>query len=104
MPRSGLAPFGSRATGTAGSESLDFHATRMLQGNFEPGFSVKHFLKDLRIILKEAKMLGLVLPGVELAQRLYDEARDQGYEEKGIQALLLALAEITHVEWKPQVA
>ena len=43
----------SVSTGAAGSWSLSNLAPRMIAGNFEPGFFVEHFLKDMRIALAE---------------------------------------------------
>ena len=41
----------SISTGAAGSWSLSNLAPRILNGDFEPGFYVKHFLKDMNIAL-----------------------------------------------------
>ena len=54
---------------------------------FEPGFYVKHFLKDMDIALKEAEMMELNLPGLKLARSLYNELVSQGFENKGTQVL-----------------
>lgn len=59
--KSGLEPenvLKSITTGAAGSWSLSNLAPRMLQGNFEPGFYVKHFIKDMGIALEEAELMG----------------------------------------------
>ncbi|WP_040287010.1 NAD(P)-dependent oxidoreductase [Sporosarcina koreensis] len=77
----------SISTGAAGSWSLSNLGPRMLAGNFEPGFYTKHFLKDLRIALEEAKAMELPLPGLELAIRLYERLSDEGYTDKGTQVL-----------------
>ena len=49
--------------GAAGSFSLEKLAPRMLRRDFEPGFYVEHFVKDLGIALEESKRMGLSLPG-----------------------------------------
>ncbi len=54
----------SISTGAAGSWSLSNFAPRMLNGDFEPGFYVKHFLKDMNIALAEAEAMKLPLPGL----------------------------------------
>jgi 3-hydroxyisobutyrate dehydrogenase len=74
----------------------------MIRGDFAPGFMIEHFLKDLGIILEETRRMNLTLPGVELAQRLYDTAKTEGYGKNGTHALMLALAKINGIEWKPQ--
>ena len=60
----------SISTGAAGSWSLSNLAPRMLKGDFEPGFYVKHFMKDMKIALEEAEKLQLPVPGLSLAKRI----------------------------------
>lgn len=74
-------------TGAAGSFSLSNLVPRMLDGDFEPGFYVKHFIKDMGIALESAAEMQLDLPGLKLAESLYRKLADAGYEEKGTQAL-----------------
>lgn len=88
--RLGLDPqklFESLAGGAAGSWSLNHLAPRMLQGDFAPGFYVKHFIKDLRLALEEAKGLGMETPVVDAALRVYGILADQGKGNLGTQAL-----------------
>lgn len=73
--------------GAAGSWSLSNLAPRMLAGNFEPGFYIKHFIKDMGIALEEAKRMGLSLPGLSLAEEMYQTLAQRGDAEKGTQAL-----------------
>jgi 3-hydroxyisobutyrate dehydrogenase len=77
----------SISTGAAGSWSLSNLAPRMMVGDFEPGFYIKHFIKDMKIALEEAERLGLQLPGLELAQSMYEELAAKGEENSGTQAL-----------------
>ena len=86
--------------GAAGSWSLTNYAPRMLAGDFEPGFFVEHFIKDMEIALAEARRLDLALPGLALAHELYLALRAQGGGRKGTQALLLALARLSDVTWE----
>ena len=78
----------SITTGAAGSWALANLMPRALRGDFEPGFSVQHLLKDLAIALACAERLGLELPGLSLARRLYEELRQQGAGSQGTQVLL----------------
>ncbi len=78
--------------GAAGSWTVANLAPRVLRGDFRPGFFVEHFLKDLRIALEEADRLGLDLPGLALARRLYAVAAEEGHGKRGTHALYLALA------------
>jgi 3-hydroxyisobutyrate dehydrogenase len=87
----------SVSVGAAGSKSLDIYGARLLARNFEPGFYVEHFIKDMGIALAEAERMNLCLPGLGLAKQLYESVRAQGYGRKGTQALLLALEAISNV-------
>ncbi|MDO7908070.1 NAD(P)-dependent oxidoreductase [Paenibacillus sp. JX-17] len=78
----------SISTGAAGSWSLSNLAPRMIKGDFEPGFYVKHFIKDMRIALESAKDMGLNVPGLSLAESLYEKMSEMGYDEKGTQVLV----------------
>ena len=70
---------------------------RIMARNFEPGFYVEHFIKDMGIALAEAERMNLCLPGLALAKQLYEAVRAQGYGRKGTQALMLALEAISNV-------
>jgi 3-hydroxyisobutyrate dehydrogenase len=91
----------SVSSGAAGSWSLSNLAPRMIAGNFDPGFFVEHFLKDMRIALQEAAAMNLALPGLALAQQLYQAVAAQGHAKDGTQALILALASLNHIQWPP---
>lgn len=73
--------------GAAASWSLSNLAPRMIKGDFEPGFYVKHFVKDMKIALEEAENMGIKLLGLELAKSLYDELVEYKKENKGTQVL-----------------
>ncbi|HUJ09040.1 MAG TPA: NAD(P)-dependent oxidoreductase [Verrucomicrobiae bacterium] len=81
--------------GAAACWTLDNLAPRILKNNFDPGFFVDHFVKDLGLALEEAKRMKLKLPGLELAHNLYHHAQTLGHGRKGTQALYLALEEMT---------
>lgn len=88
--KSGLDPSAvlkSIESGAAGSWSLSNLAPRIIAGNFEPGFYVKHFIKDMGIALEAAEGMGLTLPGLALARDLYTKLAELGYADKGTQAL-----------------
>jgi 3-hydroxyisobutyrate dehydrogenase len=90
----------SVASGAAGSWSLNNLGPRMIAGNFEPGFFVEHFLKDLAIALAESRRMNLALPGLALAEQLYRAVEAQGHGRKGTQALMLALAKMSNLDWR----
>lgn len=75
-------------TGAAGSFSLSKLGRRMLEEDFEPGFYVKHFIKDMRIAIDSAKEMNLKLPGLELAESLYTKLAETGQEDAGTQVLI----------------
>ena len=75
----------SVSSGAAGSWSLTNLGPRMIAGNFEPGFFVEHFLKDMGIALAESRRMKLSLPGLALAEQLYRAVDAQGYARKGTQ-------------------
>jgi 3-hydroxyisobutyrate dehydrogenase len=89
--------FKSVSTGAAGSKALEVLGPRILRGDFEPGFYVEHFIKDMGIALQEARAMNLALPGLALVQQLYIALQAQGYGRKGTQALLLALESFSGV-------
>lgn len=74
-------------TGAAGSWSLSNLAPRMIKGDFEPGFYIKHFIKDMKIALEVAEEMNLSTPGLKLAKTLYEELAELGEQDKGTQAL-----------------
>ncbi len=87
---SGLDPYSvlkSIESGAAGSWSLSNLAPRMLKGDFAPGFYVKHFIKDMGIAIDSARRMGLELPGLNLAEKLYQRLAAAGKENNGTQGL-----------------
>src|SRR5438105_8861526 len=81
--------------GAAASWSLNNLGPRIIDRNFEPGFFVEHFVKDMGIALGEAQRMGLVLPGLALANQLYLAVQAQGWGRKGTHALMLALEQLS---------
>lgn len=87
--------------GAAGSWSLSNYGPRLLRGDFAPGFFVDHFVKDMGIALSEASGMHLPVPGLALAHQLYVALQAQGGGRLGTQALLLAQAQLSKLEWSP---
>jgi len=77
--------------GAASSWLINNLGPRIVQGNYDPGFFVEHFIKDMGIALEESAAIGLSLPGLALVRQLYIAAKAQGYGRSGTQALFLAL-------------
>jgi 3-hydroxyisobutyrate dehydrogenase len=96
--RSGLDPetvLASIGSGAAASWSLSNLQPRALKGNFDPGFFVCHFLKDIRIALAEAERMGVATPGLKLAHELYEKVVALGGEYLGTQAIYKALEDMS---------
>lgn len=77
----------SISSGSAGSWSLSNLVPRMVEGDFEPGFYIKHFIKDMKIALDEAERMGMDVPGLSLSKSLYEGLAEAGEENSGTQAL-----------------
>jgi len=73
--------------GGAASWALSNLGRRIIEGDFKPGFYIKHFVKDLKIASDEAEDLGLFIPATDLALSLYEDMDDDGYGDLGTQAL-----------------
>ncbi len=86
--------------GAAGSWSLSNLGPRIIAGNFDPGFYVEHFIKDMTITLDEAQRMNLSLPGLALVKQLYMAVKAQGNGRLGTHSLELALASMSGIDWK----
>lgn len=75
--------------GAAASWSLQNLAPRVLEGDFGPGFYIRHFIKDMEIASTEAKRLGIALPSLDLALASYREVAEKQGDLLGTQALYL---------------
>jgi len=84
--------------GAARCWTLDNLAPRIVQRNFDPGFYVEHFIKDMEIALDEARMMDLSLPGLSLVHQLYKAVQAQGNGRLGTQALTLALEQLSGIK------
>jgi|YNPMSStandDraft_2_1061718.scaffolds.fasta_scaffold00021_35 3-hydroxyisobutyrate dehydrogenase len=87
----------SISKGAAGCWTLDNLAPRILKGDFNPGFYVEHFVKDMEIALEEASRINLSLPGLSLVHQLYVALKAQGEGKLGTQALYNALKKLNNI-------
>jgi 3-hydroxyisobutyrate dehydrogenase len=94
----------SVASGAAGSWSLSNLAPRIIANNFDPGFYVEHIIKDLGIVLEESRRMGLFMPGLALAEQLYQAVKAQGHGRNGTQSLILALGSMAGVDWRSRLS
>jgi 3-hydroxyisobutyrate dehydrogenase len=79
----------SIGAGAAASAVMNNLGPRMLDGDFAPGFHVRHFIKDMGIAIAEAERMKLALPGLIQAKALYDRLAATGHDSDGTQALFL---------------
>ncbi|HDH88105.1 MAG TPA: NAD(P)-dependent oxidoreductase [Desulfobacteraceae bacterium] len=89
--------------GAASCWSINNLGPRIVSGNYEPGFVVEHFIKDMAIALQEADGIGLSLPGLALAHKLYLEVQAQGHGRLGTHALMLALKALNEDPGKKKI-
>lgn len=73
--------------GAAGSWSLTNYGPRILNGDFDPGFFVKHYIKDMKLAEESSDEIGLDLPALSLTRELYEEISEGGLGEAGTQSL-----------------
>lgn len=88
----------SVGSGAAGSWTVNNLGPRIVQRDFEPGFYIEHFMKDLGIALDEAHRMKLALPGLAQARQWYEAARAQGLGRRGTQALMLVLEQFNGMQ------
>lgn len=82
------------STGAAGSWQLSSNGPKMVSNDYAPGFYIKHFVKDLRIALEEAKEKGLKLPILKKTLKTYVRMEEDGLGNLGTQALIKAYREL----------
>lgn len=78
----------SLATGAAGSKQLDAFGEKIVEGDYAPGFFLKHFVKDMGLALEEAHASGLRLEVLGQALANYRALEAQGRGDLGTQALI----------------
>lgn len=89
----------SVSSGAAGSWALTNLGPRIVESNFDPGFFVEHFVKDLGIAIQESKRMRLKLPGLALAYELYSRVQANGDGKLGTHALQKTLADMSDMNW-----
>jgi 3-hydroxyisobutyrate dehydrogenase len=84
--------------GAASSWAINNMGRRIAKGNFDPGFMIKHFVKDMGIVLREAEAMNLALPGLSLVNQFYLSAMALGWENLGHQGLYRILARMNGMD------
>jgi len=77
--------------GFAASRILEAHGERMMRRNFEPGFRIDLFQKDLNIALDGARELAMSLPNTAACQELFNACAAQGGSNWDGSAMVRAL-------------
>lgn len=72
--------------GSAHSWQAEHNGKKMIDKNYQPGFFIKHFLKDLKLAIEAKENLNL--PGLEHAKKAYQVLSDKEFSEKGTQAII----------------
>ncbi|MBQ8670832.1 MAG: NAD(P)-dependent oxidoreductase [Oscillospiraceae bacterium] len=75
-------------TGAAGSWQMNNMAPRMLEADFEPGFYIRHFIKDLKLALEGAEDADISIPVTETVLDFYQTLEEEGHGDEGTQALI----------------
>ncbi len=78
----------SISTGAAGSAQMTNVASRILKDDYQPGFFIKHFIKDMKLAEEEAETAGEKLPVLECVLKMYEQLEEEGQGDLGTQALI----------------
>jgi 3-hydroxyisobutyrate dehydrogenase len=84
--------------GAASSFLINNLGPRIAAGNYDPGFYIEHFVKDMGIALDEAERMNLSMPGLSLVHQFYLSAKAVGWEKLGTQGLYKVLARLNGIE------
>lgn len=83
----------SISTGAAGSAQMNNVASKALKDDFNPGFFLKHFIKDMSLAEEEAAAVSVKLDVLEDVLQMCKGLEDEGMGDLGTQAL------IKHYKW-----
>jgi len=78
--------------GFAQSRILEVHGKRMIEGTFNPGFTLRLHRKDLNLATDAARSLNVALPNTSATAQLMNAALAHGLGEKDHSALFAALS------------
>ena len=84
--------------GAAGSWQLTNNGAKLLRGDLEPGFKVKDYLKDLRLIMEAAAEIRMPLVGTSVVHQMYRSLDAEGLRQKGTQAVIRAVEKLAESE------
>lgn len=78
----------SISKGAAGSWQMSNMAPRILGGDLNPGFFIKHYIKDMNIATEESDNANLNLQILKTVNQMYKKLDDMGFGDLGTQALI----------------
>lgn len=78
----------SISEGAAGSWQMSNMAPRMLKGDFDPGFYIKHFIKDMKIAKEEAEDENIELKVLNTVLKMYEALEENHMGDLGTQGLI----------------
>lgn len=78
----------SISTGAAGSAQMTNVIPRILKDDYDPGFFIKHFIKDMKLADEEASGAKMKLGTLEYVLGMYEELEKKGLGDLGTQALI----------------
>jgi len=73
-------------------------AYKMIEGKFNPTFTLQNLKKDLSTINESAKQFGLKLPMSSKAEKIYQNAMEDGYGDLDYTGILAYLIKSTKIE------
>lgn len=74
--------------GFSGSVQMTKTVPRVLNGDLEPGFYIKHFIKDMRIAIDESEKNDYYPVVLTTVCKMYEELASKGLEDLGTQAII----------------
>ena len=86
--------FAAVSGGAAGSWQLTNNGAKLLKGDLEPGFKVKDYIKDLRLISEAATEMKLPLMGTSVVHQMFRSLDAEGLRDKGTQAVIRAVEKL----------
>lgn len=78
----------SISTGAAGSAQMSNVIPRILADDLNPGFFIKHFIKDMKLADEEAVGADIRLGTLEHVLGMYEKLEQDGFGDLGTQALI----------------
>lgn len=90
--------FAAVSGGAAGSWQLTNNGGKLLKGDLEPGFKVKDFMKDLRLIMEAASNIKMPLMGTSIVQQMFRSVEAEGLSHKGTQAVIKAVEKLAEAK------